>query len=315
MSRRHADRVLQSVSSATAAARSALAASWRRSFDKHGLDPSWRSTSQDLDTGQLTDRRDAAGRLLFMAEPRLDELYGLVAGFGAAVYLTDETGVILSGRARAADEAAFRDWGLEPGFDWSEARQGTNGIGTCLAERRALTIHRDEHFMAQNIGMSCIDSPVFGPDGALAAALDVSSARADQTESMNALLAAIVARMATQLETDLFRDHFSGHRIVMVGEAQNASQLVAVDRDDLIVGATRAARQSFGITLEGGIEPRPLRDLTGESAAGLQGAERSAVIRAISRAGGNMSEAARELGIGRATLYRRIKRLGIDEKP
>ena len=34
--------------------------------------------------------------------------------------------------------------------------------------------------------------------------------------------------------------------------------------------------------------------------------------RAILRANGNMSEAARALGVGRATLYRRLKRLGMD---
>ena len=39
------------------------------------------------------------------------------------------------------------------------------------------------------------------------------------------------------------------------------------------------------------------------------------MIRALTRAGGNVSQAARELGVGRATLYRRMKRLGIGETP
>ena len=38
-----------------------------------------------------------------------------------------------------------------------------------------------------------------------------------------------------------------------------------------------------------------------------------AVVRALARADGNVSEAARALGVGRATLYRRMKRLGIGE--
>ena len=35
----------------------------------------------------------------------------------------------------------------------------------------------------------------------------------------------------------------------------------------------------------------------------------------MARAGGNVSAAARALGVGRATLYRRMARLGIDENP
>lgn len=315
MIRHHVDRVLESVSSSRAAARCAVAASWRRSFAKHGLDPAAPPANRDLDPDRLGQQREASGRLLHLAEPRLDELFHMIAHCGAAVFLTDQDGLVLSGRTSAGDADAFRSWGLEPGADWNEARQGTNGIGTCIAERRALIVHRDEHYMAQNIGMSCIDAPVYGPDGALVAALDVSSARADQTESMNQLIAAMVNRLSVQIETDLFRDHFSGRRIVMAGEESAGAQLLAVDRDDIVVGATRAARQSFGMAREGRIERKPLRDLTGEDAAGLEGAERGAVLRAITRAGGNMSEAARELGIGRATLYRRMKRLGVSERP
>src|SRR6056300_912684 len=145
MIKTHADRVFESVRSSTAAARSAVAASWRRSFDRYGLDPSQRKAPPAIDAHTLLQQKEAAGRLLHMAEPRLDELFGMIAHCGAAVFLTDKNGVVLSGRTRTGDLAAFREWGLEPGRDWSEAAQGTNGIGTCVAERRALIIHRDEH--------------------------------------------------------------------------------------------------------------------------------------------------------------------------
>jgi transcriptional regulator of acetoin/glycerol metabolism len=58
-----------------------------------------------------------------------------------------------------------------------------------------------------------------------------------------------------------------------------------------------------------------LRDVLGEGALGLTGAERSVIVRALTRNGGNASAAARELGIGRATLYRRMKALGIETSP
>ena len=71
----------------------------------------------------------------------------------------------------------FRRWGLWNGAVWSEAREGTNGIGTCLAEQRVLTIHRDQHFHTRNIGLSCTVAPLFDPNGRIAGALDVSSCR------------------------------------------------------------------------------------------------------------------------------------------
>lgn len=313
MIKTHADRVLESVQSSAAAARSAVAASWRRSFDRHGLDPSQMLAPLRIDDRALARQKEAAGRLLHVAGPHLDALYAMVAHCGAGVFLTDGAGIVVSGRTRAGDAAIFRAWGLEDGRDWSEAAQGTNGIGTCLAERRALIIHRDEHYMAQNIGMSCIDAPVFGPDGGLVAALDVSSARADQTHGLNQLIAAMVLRMSIQIETDLFRAAFAGARILMTGAGSTGAHLVAIDADDIVIGASRAARIAFGIEREGSFQKRPLRDLTGEASAGLKGAERSAVLRAITRSGGNMSEAARALGIGRATLYRRMQRLGLHE--
>jgi transcriptional regulator of acetoin/glycerol metabolism len=61
----------------------------------------------------------------------------------------------------------------------------------------------------------------------------------------------------------------------------------------------------------------PASDLfrDGEGPAGLDKAERAAIVRALASADGNVSEAARGLGVGRATLYRRMSRLGIGGKP
>ncbi|SEI94919.1 Transcriptional regulator of acetoin/glycerol metabolism [Arthrobacter sp. yr096] len=44
----------------------------------------------------------------------------------------------------------------------------------------------------------------------------------------------------------------------------------------------------------------------------IESAERDAIIRAMEAAGGNKSEAAELLGIGRTTLYRRLRQLGLD---
>ena len=83
----------------------------------------------------------------------------------------------------------------------------------------------------------------------------------------------------------------------------------AVARRDL------SRRRAFGLAPSGPVSPVPTVDLLGHDGglSGFEKAERAAVMRALARADGNVSEAARALGVGRATLYRRMKRLGIDE--
>lgn len=308
--------MLDTLSSGSAAAHSRLAASWQRSARAHGLDPARPEGGQSVEARELRHRREALGAFLGVAAPRLDSLFGLIGHSGCGVLLTDAEGVVLEQRCSDGDAEVFKRWGLWAGADWSEAAEGTNGIGTCLAENRQVTIHRDQHFLARNIGMSCMDAPIYGPDGALIAALDVSSARADQTESFNCLIAAIVAQTAHQIEAAAFRAAFDGRRIVVAdgGTGGNGpAALLAVDDDDIVVGATRAARRSFGLAISGGFNPLPANDLlNGDAGAGgFERAERAAVTRALARAGGNVSKAARALGIGRATLYRRMARLGI----
>ena len=201
--RNHAE--LVAAQSQSRSATSALAASWRRSMLKHGLDPADRRRPDRLSDSELADRHQAMQAFLHVAGPQLDQLYNLVGLSGCNVLLTDPHGIVLDQRVSDADAQQFRDWGLWQGADWSEAAQGTNGIGTCLVEGRALTIHRDEHFHTRNTAMSCMDAPIWGPDGRLLAALDVSSARADQTERYNRLISAQVAQTARAIESLFFR--------------------------------------------------------------------------------------------------------------
>ncbi len=312
---RHADYV--AAQSRSSSATSALAASWRRSLLKHGLDPAGADRVERLSDHDLAQRRAGMDQFLRVAGPQLDQLYTLLDLSGCNVLLTDAQGVVLDQRVSDSDAAQFREWGLCQGADWSESAQGTNGIGTCLAEGRQVTIHRDEHFRTRNTGMSCMDAPIWGPDGRLLAALDVSSARADQTERYNRLISAQVAQTARAIEAVFFRASFPDARIVVASDgAPDAAMLLAVDKDDLAIGATRAARRLLGLEREGAFRPRPAADLLGrnDDLTGFDKAERAAVIRALSRAEGNVSAAARALGIGRATMYRRMARLGLTGK-
>ena len=102
-------------------------------------------------------------------------------------------------------------------------------------------------------------------------------------------------------------------RVIAADTTVDQSALVAVDSNDCIVGATRAARKLYGWAGDGDIKPVAATDLFVDNAQhrGFSRAEKAAVMKAIIRADGNMSVAAKALGVGRATLYRRMNRLGI----
>ncbi len=314
----HCDRVHETVDSGSAAAKSRVAASWRRSSVLHGLDPSSQRVSAAEEATSVRQRLERLGRFVDIAQPNLDRLFSLVGKSGCGVVLTDCDGVVLDHRYAPADVSSFESWGLRLGSDWSEAREGTNGIGTCLVEAAAVTIHRDEHFMAKNIAMSCIDAPIFGANGELVAALDVSSARADHTEAINDLISAMVLETARRIEVENFRAAHGGARIIF-GEQHSkdaeGAVLLAVDADDIVIGATRKARKVFGLSQTGAFDPFPAADILGADGdcRGFEKAERAAVVRALTREKGNVSRAALALGISRATLYRHMRRLGLEK--
>ncbi|MGV3580399.1 GAF domain-containing protein [Brevundimonas sp.] len=307
----HPDRIRRAIDDEAGPARSAIAASWRRSMTLHGLAPEDGGRARTVTAERLREARQAMEPLTLAAQPVLDRLFQAVGDTGCCVILTDAQGIAVDRRGSPVDDETFHLWGLWPGADWSEAAEGTNGIGTALAEHRPVTIHRDQHFHTRNTGLSCTTHPIHDHLGRLAGALDVSSARADATAIMLGLISNAVGDAARAIETQAFRQAFADARIVLAGDgADRSAALLAVDRDDLVIGATRAARLALRITDARIAAQLPAADLLGRAAeTDLLEAERGAVRRALARSGGNVSAAARALGVSRATMHRKMNRL------
>lgn len=311
----HADRVQRAIHSGEAAT-SALVASWQRSARLHQLDPAERRLPNRLSERELTLARQRIEPLLRAAQTSLDRLFLAVGGMGCCVLLADRDGVPVARRGAAGDDDAFEDWGLWTGCVWSEESEGTNGIGTCLIEQRVLTIHRHQHFFTRNTALSCTTAPIYDHEGRLAAALDVSSCRADLTEELSTLVAMAVTEATRRIEAETFRLAYPDARIVVAPTAEwSPSALLAVDKDDIVIGATRAARQAYRHRESLIGRPPPLDgELAGEARFDdeLRHAERTILERALQRSGGNVTAAARQLGMSRATLHRKLGRLGLE---
>jgi len=103
-------------------------------------------------------------------------------------------------------------------------------------------------------------------------------------------------------------------RIVLLPTADGpGSGLLAVDADDLVIGATRSARLALGLAPERAFRPVPAADLLGghDAIEHLGDVQRSVLQRALLRAEGNVSAAAKALGVSRATLHRKLKRFDL----
>jgi transcriptional regulator of acetoin/glycerol metabolism len=294
------------------AAKSAVVASWCRSLRLHQLDPERTRLPVRLNEAELALARARVEPLLHAARPVMDRLYQAVGAAGCCVLLAGNDGIPVDRRGAAGDDSTFESWGLWTGAVWSEEQEGTNGIGTCLVEKRALTIDRDQHFFTRNTLLSCTAAPIHDHDGKLAGVLDVSSCRADRTEGFADLITLAVTDAVRRIEADIFRAAFPKARIVLTPPLDgHGSGLLAIDADDLVVGATRSARLALGLTPDPALAPVPAADLLGGPGAALEqlgDVERGILQRALLRAEGNVSAAAKALGVSRATLHRKLKR-------
>lgn len=229
-----------------------VAESWRRSTEDHRVDPASTLAPNVLTAGELRHSREPMERTIRAAQSELDRVYALVRRVGYVVLLCDTNGVAVEYRGSEARSAQFRYWGVWVGGVWSEAIEGTNGIGTCIAEQRPITVHQTQHFRARHGSLSCSAAPVFGVDAQLAAVLDVSSIDSGLSAQSHGLTLPLVVASARALEERLFREAFARSWIMAVAPSgdEHAAPLLAFDRDYRLVGADRRARAEFGLTQE-----------------------------------------------------------------
>ena len=239
-----------------------IARSWLRCLEDYHLDPALNMAPTVLEHGRVLESRERLQQVLHIAGGEMTSLHQQLSGAGHAVLLTDARGVILNCVTAPTERRIFERAGLWLGADWSEACEGTNGIGTCLVERQALTIHQDEHFRGRHTGLTCSASPVFDPHGELLAVLDVSSARHDVSRQSQFHTMALVNLSAKMIESCYFLRHFENQwllRFHLQAESVGlfSEGLLAFDGEGRISAVNQSALNLLG-HIRGGLVGKPV---------------------------------------------------------
>jgi transcriptional regulator of acetoin/glycerol metabolism len=308
----HADRVFARASGSALAleeARDPILTSWRRCVAEYGLDPSKPGKTRILTSHELVGHREPMERLIRSARPVLEDLHSELEPHGYCVLFTDRDGVTIDHLRSPSLDADLRRCGLYLGSVWREETEGTNGVGTCITTGRALTVHREEHFRAKNIGLTCTVAPVLDPGGAVAADLDVSSMSADGPR-VTELARYLVDRASQRIANAWFQEHHRTRRILRLFPRPDhldpaLEALVALDGDGHVVAANALAQRLIPAQPRGGpvtvddlFEPRSAAMLR---RAGADGCVLTLVLRGTGRPVFGLSiPAARQVGPGPA---------------
>ncbi|HVC16205.1 MAG TPA: sigma-54-dependent Fis family transcriptional regulator [Rhodanobacter sp.] len=226
--------------------------SWDRCLNRYSMEPDAKRNTVVLDAESVRGRQQKLGELLHVARAEMENLYEQIAGSGYAVILSDADAVVLSAVTDPNVKREFRSAGLWVGAVWSEQNEGTNGLGTAIAERMPVTVHCGEHFRRYNAGLSCCGAPVLDVNGDVLAVLDASAARTVDTRQVQSHTMALVNMSANLISRCHFLSQFQDawilrfhSRAEFVGLLHEA--LVAVDGDGRIVAVNESALMQLGM--------------------------------------------------------------------
>lgn len=252
---------------------SRILASWQRCAEL-GL------SSDSLDVPHTGDI-DTDSPLVRLATPVLRALQVSLNDEPVSVMISEDDGTVV---ARFCSDrsilAALDDVALAPGSTYSEAAVGTNGFGLALADDQASLVQGRDHYSEPLAAFTCAGTPVHDPaSGAVVGALSLTTWSLRRHD----LLMALAAQTAMNIEARMAGQAGAAS----VGQLDGYLRAIADRRDGTVLTA-------------------------GPRLTALEQLEREAMVEALMRCGGRVTEASRDLGLSRATTYRRIRHYRID---
>jgi transcriptional regulator of acetoin/glycerol metabolism len=235
--------------------------SWVRSRDQLHIDPALKRSPIVLADEESRERRERLA-LLRLGLPFLEQISEGLRDTQDMLALCDADGYVLStiGHWRVIEELA--EINFRTGGNWNEQAAGTNGVGTALAERRAVQIVGADHYVQAWQRWVCTAAPIRDPlSGEIIAVIDVTGHK--EGVQPHTLLA--VYSTATLIEQRLMLEFTLDEKVLGEAFFERASGLpaeaiFAIDRRSRVVRLNAAAEQLLA-ALPGSSGQSLLRDL------------------------------------------------------
>ncbi|TGE01154.1 sigma-54-dependent Fis family transcriptional regulator [Methylobacterium nonmethylotrophicum] len=224
-----------------------ISQSWRRCLAEYRLDPAAPRRAYIHTQARLREHRDALDDLIRVARFGVEALYRQVSGLGYVLILADARGVAVDFIGDPSRDGDLRRAGLYRGSDWNEHLAGTCAVGTCIATGQALSVHLDDHFAGDHIGLTCTAAPVYAADGTLAAVLDISALQSPAPKASQHLALQLVTSFAHRIETASLHNGFRREWILHLSRSPEFADIepelaLAVDAGGRILGFNSRAR-------------------------------------------------------------------------
>ena len=160
----------------------------------------------------------------------------------------------------------LRKAGLYLGAEWSEARAGTCGVGSCMVTGEALTIHQEDHFDVTHTPLTCTAAPIYDMAGSISAVLDISALRSPEMKVSQQLFFHMLTSTARRIELANLMASTRSEWVLRFSRAPEFLDVdpegaVAVDGPGTILGSTHTGIRMLAASV--GLEWRNLGSVVG----------------------------------------------------
>lgn len=224
--------------------------SWCRSILDHGLDPLQKNRRTILTSTEVHDQIIDLEDFCHIAKAGAQNLAQQLTGAGYAVILTNNQGVTLHTSCHPSRKKTWDNLGITEGAVWKESLSGTSAISTVLVEKSPLIVHLKEHFMINNIPLSCSACPIFDSQDNLLAILDASCINPKHSKNEQQVVLQLVTIYAHWIENTYIKNLHRRNHIISIKPNlhfyENGMENILVVNDrEVIIGANKSAMDNY----------------------------------------------------------------------